>query len=74
MEIFSYQRSLPTARLRLKGKVRLIVMVMLGSVTAMEESRVVWLILMFAEMVNGLLGKRFVMLIEELLVFWLTAA
>ena len=74
MEIFSYQRSLPTARFRLKGKVRLIVMVMLGSVTAIEESRVVWLILMFAEMVNGLLAKRFVMLIEELFVFWLTAA
>ena len=42
MEIFSYQRSFPTGCFRLKGKIRLIVTVMLGKVTAIEESRVVW--------------------------------
>ena len=112
MEIFSYQRSFPTRCFRLKGKIRLIVTVMLGKVTAIEESRVVWFILIVpeivnmvggkyttcdehehphfyiqmtkakvrpkknivTEIVNGLFGKRFVTLMDELFVFWFTSA
>ena len=74
MEIFSYQRSFPTRCFRLKGKIRLIVTVMLGKVTAIEESRVVWFILIVPEIVNGLFGKRFVTLMDELFVFWFTSA
>ena len=74
MEIFSYQRSFPTGCFRLKGKIRLIVTVMLGKVTAIEESRVVWFILIVPEIVNGLFGKRFVTLMDELFVFWFTSA
>ena len=66
MEIFSYQRSFPTAFFRLNGKIRLIVIVISGNVSEIVESFERWFTFMVAEILNGLFGKRCVILILDL--------
>ena len=70
MEIFSYQRSLPTGFFRLKGNIRLKVMVRSGNVIEIIESLEFWFTFMVAESVNGLFGKRWVILILDPLVLF----
>ena len=65
MEIFSYHRSFPTGFLRLNGNIRLSVIVKSGNVTEIMESLEDWFTFMVAESVNGLFGKRCVILILE---------
>ena len=74
MEIFSYQRSFPTGCFRLKGKIRLIVIVISGNVSEIVESFERWFTFMVAEILNGLFGKRCVILILDPLVFWFASA
>ena len=71
MAIFSYQRSLPIGFFRLKGKIFVMVTVKLGKVKEIEESRFTWLTFIVPEIVNGLFGKRLVMLTDELVVLLL---